>query len=69
MDNEVYFIANGEVKCTGTVKCNKEKPNFVIICQYGDWSGFRTLAECVAQFDELKNNTLKMNNWYAVVER
>ena len=27
-------------------------PNFVIVCNYGDWSGFRTLAECLAQIPE-----------------
>jgi hypothetical protein len=23
--------------------------NFVICCQYGDWSGFRSLQECLSQ--------------------
>ncbi len=34
------------------VKKSDAKPtqaNFVIVCQYGDWSGFRTIAECLAQ--------------------
>lgn len=26
-----------------------DRPNFVIVCDYGDWSGFRTLAQCLAQ--------------------
>lgn len=28
---------------------NREAANFVIMCKYGDWSGFRTLQECVRQ--------------------
>lgn len=28
------------------------RPNFVIVCDHGDWSGFRTLAACLAQVME-----------------
>lgn len=31
-----------------------ERANFVICCPAGDWSGFRTLAECEAQYAELE---------------
>jgi hypothetical protein len=31
-----------------------ERANFVICCLGGDWSGFRTLAECQTQFAELE---------------
>lgn len=33
-----------------------DNPNgchFVIVCEYGDWSGIRTLDECTKQFNEL----------------
>lgn len=23
--------------------------NFIVVCRYGDWSGFRTLPDCLAQ--------------------
>ena len=28
---------------------NPDHPNFVICCPYGDWSGFRSLPDCMAQ--------------------
>lgn len=28
---------------------DRNTPNFVIVCKHGDWSGFRTLQECVRQ--------------------
>jgi hypothetical protein len=44
------------------------KDNFVIVCDYGDWSGFRTLAECEAQFAELESKG-RPDYFYSVVER
>ena len=32
-----------------------DKPNFVICCPSGEWSGYRTLAECQAQYPTLEN--------------
>ena len=34
---------------------NPLRANFVICCPHGDWSGFRTLAECQAQYAELES--------------
>lgn len=45
---EVYELVNGVWVGTGWVR-GPARPNFVIVCDYGDWSGFRTLAECLAQ--------------------
>jgi hypothetical protein len=42
------------------------RPNFVITWKGRDWSGFRTLTECEAQFPELEQ---KSGDHYAVVER
>lgn len=55
----------------------KDKPyrpqaaNFVIICGYGDWSGFLTLAECERRFPELQRyyQESKGERWFAVEER
>jgi len=44
----VYELINGVWIGTGFVQ-NPDRANFVIVCGYGDWSGFRTLAECLAQ--------------------
>lgn len=66
-DNIIYTLQGGKM-----VKINEpdnpEKANFVIICEYGDWSGFRTLADCESQFVELENRD-KPNGWFSVVER
>jgi hypothetical protein len=43
-----------------------ERANFVITWRGLDWSGFRTLAECERQFDELEKRD---GDEYAVVER
>lgn len=28
---------------------NPDLPNYVIVCDYGDWSGFRTYWACIKQ--------------------
>lgn len=47
---------------------NPSKRNFVIVCEYGDWSGFRTLAECESQYKELEKSG-RPNGFYWVEER
>lgn len=42
--------------------------NFVIVCKYGDWSGFRFLDECMKQFNELVNIN-RPDGFYWVEER
>lgn len=57
---------------------DEANPNFVITCNYGDWSGFRTLSECQAQFRELESNLQnkfrvdpenQRKYWFRVVQR
>ena len=72
-DRLIYSMFRGKFSRT-TEKVSPEqaaRANFVIICGYGDWSGFRTLAECEAQFAELEKYFLESNGRreYAVVER
>ncbi len=48
------------------------KANFVICCNYGDWSGFRTLVECITQFKALELSAANMkrpDGYYWVEER
>lgn len=48
------------------------RQNFVIVCDYGDWSGFRTLAACQHQFPELEQYVktgTRPDGFYRVVER
>ena len=42
--------------------------NFLITWREMDWSGFRTLGECEAQFSELESSSLTEDT-FAVVER
>lgn len=66
-DRKIFSLFNGHM-----TKLNEplrpERANFVIVCDYGDWSGFRTLAECEAQFPELEAKG-RSNFFYSVVER
>ena len=46
-------------------RISSEHHNFLIICDYGDWSGFRTLQHCYDQM--MENNRPK--RFYKIVER
>ncbi len=49
-----------------------EHRNFVVCCHFGDWSGFRTLAECQAQYKELEDMASyhkRPDGYYWVEER
>ena len=46
-----------------------DKRNFLITCQFGDWSGFRSLQECLDQVEELKAMSDAGNREYEIVER
>lgn len=44
--------------------------NFVITWKGRDWSGFRTLENCVRQFPELSSECINQHDdFFAVVER
>lgn len=53
----LYSLIDGKwVATTGwsltqpaAVRGSPDLLNFLIVCDYGDWSGFRTLEECLAQ--------------------
>ncbi len=66
-DATIYRLRNGAM-----VKIAEPRlplnANFVIVCEYGDWSGFRTLAECELQFPDLESKG-RPSGYYEVVER
>lgn len=68
----VFALFKGSMMQLAEPLCSPDKANFVIVCDYGDWSGFRTLPECKAQFAELEAKA-KANNrgnfYYRVEER
>jgi hypothetical protein len=47
----VYELINGGWVNVGVVT-RANRANFVIVCDYGDWSGFRTLDACLRQIPE-----------------
>lgn len=48
MAKVTHELIGGEWQQVSTPRA-PERTNFVIVCTYGDWSGFRTLTECLAQ--------------------
>ncbi len=68
MDNTIYMLMNGKMTKIGSLNGRVENTNFLIRCEYGDWSGFRTLKECESQFSELEQKG-KSNGFFSVVER
>ena len=68
MDNIIYTLHNGTfVRSSNKVQSpsTDKHANFLIVCDYGDWSGFRTLAECEKQIPEL----MRSLKYYKIVER
>lgn len=63
----IYTLWNGRMMKIAEPN-RPDRSNFVIICEYGDWSGFRTLDECKRQFPELESQN-RPNMFYKVVER
>ncbi len=76
-DEELTLLAervghNGKFTRTkNPIRTTPKHRNFLIVhVQYGDWSGFRTLAECEKQFPELEAyHAATPSREYAVVER
>lgn len=69
MDTTIYTMDQGKMVPVSQ-PTNPHNANFVIVCGYGDWSGFRTLAECEAQFGELENiEAARPGRGFRVVER
>jgi len=66
-DKVIYSLFHGKMEKVSTPQLPK-KYNFLIVCEYGDWSGFRTLAECEKQFPELESSG-RPDFYYRVVER
>jgi hypothetical protein len=71
-DRVIYELINGKMILVNTPLRAAEGRHFVIRCASDDWSGFRTLAECEVQLDELEGMALKYrrgDGYYTVVER
>jgi hypothetical protein len=67
-DHVIYSLLGGKMVREDAPIGSTEKTNFLIVCDYGDWSGFRTLAACEAQFASLEAKA-KPDYFFQVVER
>lgn len=72
-DNLIYDSKDSTfIRTENAIRATAGHRTFLIICQYGDWSGFRTLAECQKQFPELERTMVTnhaKDGFYQVVER
>ena len=63
----IYILSKGKMTRVGRPR-SPESHNFVIVCAKGDWSGFRTLNECKAQFPQLEARNVE-DGYFWVEER
>lgn len=66
-DKTIYELDNGKMLKIGATD-RPDRNNFLIVCDYGDWSGFRTLAECEKQIPELESYKMR-SGYFKIVER
>lgn len=66
-DVTIYELRDGKFKQVSQ-PARPDRNNFVIVCDYGDWSGFRTLAECEKQFPDIEALG-RPERFFSVVER
>ena len=64
----IYMGHNGKMVKVNEPKGNPQSPNFVIKYKDKDWSGFRSLEECEAQFAEIEAKLGRVE-YFEVVER
>jgi len=70
-DVVLYELRNGKMEKVGTSQ-RPDKRNFLIVCTFGDWSGFRTLANCekqISELEELARDNQRPDGYYRIVER
>jgi len=76
MDNLIYTLKDHKMVRMGDPRAphgkgftNEERENFLIVCPYGDWSGFRTLKKCLDQINETPEMLARDDYHYQIVER
>lgn len=70
LDTVIYTQVNGKLTRTANpIRNSPSRRNFVIMYKAMDWSGFRTLAECEAQFPEIEAKAHAKDDLFSVVER
>lgn len=73
-DNQLMFYFNGKFQAVSSqqIITSKEHRNFLITCEYGDWSPFLTWKEVEERITIIERDYLpgmKPNFFFKVVER
>lgn len=75
-DTVIYDLVGHKMVRVGDPKAphgegftNEERQNFLIVCEYGDWSGFRTLKGCLDQFYSDSTMLTRRDHAFQIVER
>ena len=68
-DKITHVAFKGKMTAVGKPPERPDRPNFVILWDGMDWSGFRTIPECEAQFPELEARENNGVERFTVVER
>jgi hypothetical protein len=68
-DKFIYQQFHGVMVIVDRRPPTSNKYNFIITHKGMDWSGYRTLAECEAQFEEIQKRSDALEDDFAVVER
>jgi len=72
MGNMIWAAKDGKMIKIGKPHGRVENFNFLITCNYGDWSGFGSLAECemrIPELEEMMAEREDKKNFYYIVER
>lgn len=69
MVHTVYEQFRGKMVKVAEPQGNPNNRNFVIQWKGLDWSGFRSLADCEIQFNELENKSDSDLDVFSVVEK
>ena len=65
----IYVLRKGRMVQVNEPLGNPDRANFVIVCKYGDWSGFLTLGEAITErFADLEQRG-KPDDFFMLVER
>ncbi len=73
-DNELFMYVNGKFISVPNqqIITTPQHRNFLIVCEYGDWSPFLTMAEVKERITQLERDYpvgSKSNFFFRVVER
>ena len=67
LDQELFTFAGGKLVVLNEKPDNREGKNFLIVCPYGDYTGFKSLQACIDQL--MRIGPERPDNFFAIVRR